>query len=171
MFFDLQCPFSRKLWAKVPELRDRFGNDYDISLHTTSLAFHRQSFPAQTAAYLIGMERGQEARERFQSALYANMERYVDAEADSMTKSQLYEVFADIAQQEGLLVDDFLEKLADREKVIMPTWREHKEALKLGVFKAPQHVINGKLLPDTESSWEIEDYERALSGLTHATYS
>ena len=175
--FDLQCPYSRTLWGKVPELRQRFGHDYSISLHTTSLAFHRQAFSAQTAAYLIGTKLGPAVRERYQTALYDNMERYVDAVADEMTRSMLHQVLADIAKEQGMLDTDehgslteqvFLEQMMDRENVIMPAWREHKEALQLGVFRAPQHVVDGKLVPDTESSWEIQDYERALDSLVQS---
>ena len=168
MFFDLQCPYSKKLWGMVPELRKKFGSDYDITTHITSLAFHRQSFPAHCAAYLIGTEKGGEARHQFESACYANIDRYVDEAAEKMNHAELNAVFATIAEEEDLFDDDeftreaFLKALSDRKKVIMPTWFEHTEALFEGVYKAPQHVINGKLVPDMDSSWGIEEYQAAL---------
>ena len=168
MFFDLQCPYSRKLWGKVPALKEHFGQDFEISLHTTALAFHRQSFPAQTAAFVIGKYKGSEIREQYQNALYDNFDKYSDDATETMTKTDLNGVFADIAQpffDETFSRDVFLEKIRDRKEVIMPTWFEHKEALVFGVFKAPQHVIEGHLVPDTESSWEIADYEEALKKL------
>ena len=86
-----------------------------------------------------------------------------------MTKKDLNHVFADIAQDffddKSFTREVFLEKINDRQEIIMPTWFEHKEALAFGVFKAPQHVIQGHLVPDTESSWEINDYEKALQKL------
>lgn len=95
------------------------------------------------------------------------MDRYVDDVADKLTKMELDEVLATIAEEEGLFDDAFtkamfLASLSDRMRVIMPTWFEHKEALAIGVFKAPQHVLNGKLIPDTDSAWDIDEYEVVL---------
>lgn len=95
------------------------------------------------------------------------MDRYVDDVADKLTKMDLDEVLATIAEGEGLFDDAFtkamfLASLSDRMRVIMPTWFEHKEALAIGVFKAPQHVLNGKLIPDTDSAWDIDEYEVVL---------
>ena len=170
MFFDLQCPYSKKLWDKVPAIKAKYGSDYKITTHITSLAFHRQAFAVHCAAYLIGIEKGGDARHAFENACFAKMDRYSDSEAvDKMTKADLDQVLATIAQEEKLLDEKgdltnekFLASLSDRIRVIMPTWFEHKEALALGVFKTPQHVLNGTLLPDTDSSWGVDDYEAAL---------
>ena len=168
MFFDLQCPYSRRLWRKVPELKFKYGSSYKITTHITSLAFHRQSFPAHCAAYLIGIEKGSDARLRFENACFAKMDRYDDDAAEKLTKTELDEVFATIAEEEGLFDNDaftkamFLASLSDRMRVIMPTWFEHKEALAIGVFKTPQHVLDGKLIPDTDSSWDVDEYEAVL---------
>ena len=169
MFFDLQCPYSKKLWNKVPALKAKYGSEYRITTHITSLAFHRQSFAVHCAAYLIGIEKGGDARHAFESACYANMDRYVDEAVEKMTKGDLEQVIATIAHEAKLLDDKggltkekFLAYLRDRMRVIMPTWFEHKEALALGVFKAPQHVLNGKLIPETDSSWGVDDFEPVL---------
>ena len=169
MFFDLQCPYSKNLWNMVPALKAKYGSEYRITTHITSLAFHRQSFAVHCAAYLIGIEKGGDARHAFESACFANMDRYADEAVEKMTKADLDEVIATIARGAKLLdvmgyftKDKFLASLRDRIRVIMPTWFEHKEALALGVFKAPQHVLNGKLIPNTDSSWGVDDFEAVL---------
>lgn len=95
------------------------------------------------------------------------MDRYVDEVAEKLTKAELDDVFATIAAEEGLFDDTFtkamfLASLSDRMRVIMPTWFEHKEALAIGVFKAPQHVLDGKLIVDTDSAWDVDEYEAVL---------
>jgi 2-hydroxychromene-2-carboxylate isomerase len=169
MYFDLQCPYSRAVWNKLPELRTRFDKDYKIATHLTSLAFHHQSFTAHSAAYLIGMEKGNEARLRFEKACFAKQDRYVDTAVEGMSKEEVRLVFATIAEEEGLFDDatmltkeDFLVSLTDHKQVVLPTWSEHKQALAAGVFKAPQHVVEGKLVPGTDSSWDMEHYEAYL---------
>jgi 2-hydroxychromene-2-carboxylate isomerase len=172
MYLDLQCPYSRAVWNKLPELRNHFGNDYNITTHLTSLAFHHQSFTAHSAACLIGAQKGKEARLLFEKACFAKQDRYVDTAVEGMTKDEVNAVFATIAEEEGIFNDstvltkeDFLVSLMDHKKVVLPTWSEHKQALAVGVFKAPQHVLRGRIVPDTDSSWEIEDYEECFKKL------
>jgi hypothetical protein len=162
------------MFGKINLLKERFGDEYKISTHITSLAFHRQSFPAHVAAFLIGKELGEDARNRFHDALYDNFEKYSDEAAETMTKADLDNVFADVAEKEGLFDTSFtrgyfLQNLRDRKEVIMPTWFEHKNALSYGVFKAPQHVINGRLLPDTDSEWGLPEFEAALAKLNESS--
>jgi len=110
---------------------------------------------------------GEEAREKFENACYASFDLYSDEATEKMTKADLHEVFGFIAEGAGLFEGEFskeifLENIGDWKGNVMPTWFEHKEALTKGVLKAPQHVLNGKLLEDTESSWDVHDYEARL---------
>jgi hypothetical protein len=168
IFFDLQCPFSKRLRQLLPAIKARYGPmGFKITTHIISLAFHRQSFPAHCVAYLVGIEKGNDCRLRFEEACYDNLDLYVDEAVTSMTKAEVNEVFASIAEKAGVFDDTFskemfVQSLQDHNRVIMPTWFEHKQALMLGVFKAPQHVLNGVLIPDTDSSWSVDDYEPVL---------
>lgn len=59
IFFDLQCQFSRTVrLEKLDAIKKRFGNEYTITTHITSLAFHRSAFLAHTAAYMVGLHGG-----------------------------------------------------------------------------------------------------------------
>lgn len=100
------------------------------------------------------------------------MDRYGSDDAKvNMTTTDVYNVLATIAQEEGMFNDStttsftreyFLTNIGNRDTVGMPTWFEHKKALAVGVFKAPQHVINGKLLVASDSTWNVSQYETAL---------
>merc|ERR1711879_71685 len=78
MFYDLQCPFSKAAFMKLPEIRKAFGEKYEITTHIVSLAFHPQAFTAHCAAVLMGEKEGQEARAKFEKACFEKQESYMN---------------------------------------------------------------------------------------------
>ena len=172
IFFDLQCPYAKRCWGNLPAIRARFEKEYDITTHLTSLAFHPQAFPAQSAATLIGTKLGPAARDRFMDACYTHQDRYTNDGLGDARKSDVDAVFADIAQQAGLFDETkeltreiFLANLHDWDTVVMVANKEHKMALGYGVFGTPKHVIDEKLVPDTESAWGPDEWETKLKSL------
>ena len=170
VFVDLQCPFAKKCMARLPKIKERFQDKYDFSVHLTDLAFHPQAFPGHCAAYLLGVTKGPEARNRFVNECFKYQDTYSNNALGDARKSDVYNLFADIAEEAGVLNDEdglltreeFLEGMTDWEKVIKPTWEEHKVALRYGVFGTPRHVIDEKLVADTESTWGPDEWEEAL---------
>ena len=53
-------------------------------------------------------------------------------------------------------------ELGDWVNAVKPAYTEHKIALGYGVYGTPKHVINEKLVPDTESSWGPDEWEKKL---------
>lgn len=88
-------------------------------------------------------------------------------------KSEIKAVFADIAEQAGLLDDDdgvftkdrFLIEMDDWEKAVKPAYMEHNVALAYGVYGTTKHVINEKLVLDTDSTWGPEEWQEKLQML------
>ena len=85
-------------------------------------------------------------------------------------KSDVDAVFATLAQKAGVLDDAFtkeafLADLHDWESSVKPAYAEHKIALGHGVYGTPKHVIDGKLVPDTESAWGAADWAEKLKSL------
>ena len=77
---------------------------------------------------------------------------------------------ANIAEKAGVLGGDFtkeafLADLHDWESAVKPAYTEHKIALGYGVYGTPKHVIDGKLVPDTESAWGAADWAEKLKSL------
>ena len=86
--------------------------------------------------------------------------RFADAERGSCV----------IAEKSGVLDGDFtkeafLADLHDWESAVKPAYAEHKIALGYGVYGTPKHVIDGKLVPDTESAWGAVDWAEKLKSL------
>lgn len=171
VFWDLQCPFSKKNWLNFSAIRSRFESEYDFEIHLTSLLFHPQAFPAQCAAALIHCKKGDAAKRAFVDACFANQERYMNAALKDPKPSQVAAVFCSIAKETGLLEDDefneeyFLSKMNDWEEAVKPAYTEHKFALSYGVYGTPKHVIDDKLVEDTESSWGSDEWVEKLKTL------
>jgi protein-disulfide isomerase len=110
VFWDLQCPYSKISWEKLPEIRERFGIEYDFDVKLTSLAFHPQAFVGQSAACLIQNKKGSEARQKFIDACFRNQERYLNAALGDARPSEVFAVFASIAKDVEIFDDNFTEE-------------------------------------------------------------
>lgn len=168
VFWDLQCPFSRKNWSKMDEIRQRFDGHYDFEIHLTSLVFHPQAFTAQCAANLIEGQKGATAKQQFIEACFQKQDLYMNKAIGDARPSEVDAVFASIAEEAGVLDNDsftkqfFLSHLHDWEASVKPAYAEHKRALGYGVYGTPKHVLAEELVPDTESSWGAEEWSEHL---------
>jgi 2-hydroxychromene-2-carboxylate isomerase len=149
---------------------EKVGNEYDFSVYITSLQFHPQAFTAQCGASLIETTKGRTAVFKYVDACFENQELYMNAAIGDAKKSEIDQVFCLIAEKAGLLDDQFtkelfLAELHDWEKVVKPAYTEHKIALGYGVYGTPKHVIDEKLVPDTESAWGPEEWAEKLKSL------
>ena len=79
IFLDLQCPSSKRRYESLPALREAFGDSYEIRTHLTSVPYHANAFPAQSAAMVVGSVAGEAAKEAFTRACYAKQASYTHA--------------------------------------------------------------------------------------------
>jgi hypothetical protein len=171
IFWDLQCLFSKTNWELLPEIRKKFEDEFEFTIHITSLLFHPQAFTAQCAAELVEAKKGEEARMQFIDACFQNQESYMNSAVGDARRSEVDAIFADIAEQCGILdekeltKEHFLAKIHDWEIAVKPAWTNHKEALAQGVFAVPKSVIDGTLVTDSESSWGPEKWEERIKKL------
>lgn len=172
IFWDLQCPYSKKNWEHLAEIQAKFQDDYDFSIHLTSLAFHPQAFTAQCAANLIRLKRGANVQRQFIDACFIEQESFMNAAIGDARKSEIDAVFARIAEKSGALDDPslltrefFLANLHEWEPAVKPAWTEHKQALSVGVFSTPKHVIDGVLVEESESAWGAEEWAQKLASM------
>lgn len=171
IFWDLQCPYSKKSWENFPAIKSRFENEYDFTIHLTSLAFHPQAFQAQCAATLIKTYKGYNEMLKFVDACFESQESYMNAALGDCRKSEVEAVFADIAEKGGFFDDEltkekFLSECGAWEKAVKPAYTEHKLAMGYGVYGTPKYVIEDKLVEDTESSWGPDEWAEKLNTIT-----
>jgi protein-disulfide isomerase len=170
VFWDLQCPYSKKNWQNISAIQKRFENDFEFSIHLTSLVFHPQAFTAQCGASLVETYLGRRALLKYVDACFENQERYMNDALGDAKKSEIKAVFADIVDKAGifnteLTKDKFVQELDDWEKAIKPAYTEHKVALGYGVYGTPMQVINEVLIHDTESAWGAEEWAEKIQSL------
>lgn len=171
IFWDLQCPYSRRNWQKLAELRTKFAADYEFTVYITSLAFHPQAFTAQCGAALIENKKGRDAMFQYVDACFEKQESFMNATIGDARKSEIDAVFASIAESAGVFDDanfrkeDFLSGLHDWETAVKPAYAEHKIALRYGVYGTPKHVVDEELLEDTESDWGVKEWDEKLKAL------
>jgi hypothetical protein len=167
---DLQCPYSKVSWEKLPEIQQQFRNDYTFEIKLTSLVFHPQSFIGQSAACLIEKHKGSEDRIKFIDACFQNQEQYLNAAVGDARPSEVNTVFGSIAKGVGIFdsnftEDYFLAHIRDWDESAKPAYIEHKEALKRQIYGTPKHVIGDYgLITDSESSWGAEEFTKHLEG-------
>ena len=173
VFWDLQCPYSKISWEKLPEIQQHFGTQYDFEIHLTSLVFHAQSFMAQSAACLIERKKGSDARLKFIDACFRNQDRYLNAAVGNARPSEVAAVFASIAKEAVLLDDDqfteefFLTHINNWEEAAKPAYTEHKEALQLQIYGTPKHVVGEHgLVADTESVWGVSEWTEKFKSMS-----
>lgn len=172
VFWDLECPFARKNWEQLPAMKQEFDSQFDFRIHLTSLAFHPRAWIGQCAAFLIRRELDETAWHTFVDACYQQQHLFKDDLPKDARPSEVAAIFADIAQGADLFTTTpeftrkyFLEHVMDWTEIIKPTYQEHKYALEQSVFGTPKHVIDGQLVPDTESSWGVKEWQEKLQAM------
>ena len=166
--WDLQCPYSKRNWEMLDSIKERFQDEYDFSIHLTSLAFHPQAFTAQCGASLVETYKGREALLKYVDTCFENQHLYMNAALGDARKSEIKAVFADIAEKAGVLDEEtftketFLAEIENWEKAVKPAYTEHKFALGYGVYGTPKQVINDKLIAESESAWGPDEWAEKL---------
>eukprot|EP00808_Paulinella_micropora_P024261 g55025.t1 len=175
VFVDLQCQYSRRLYMEhLEKIKKAFEPEFNITVHLTSLNFHHQAFFAQKAAKVISINLGEASRKVWIDRCFKEQTKYMDDACCDMSKKRINALMADLAEEAGLLIKDgdapegkmkradFLAQMDDFQKIVLPTWREIKEAIAYGVSSAPSHVVQGKKMESSESDWAIRDYQNKL---------
>jgi hypothetical protein len=110
-FLDLQCPYSLTCSDQLAAIRERFGSEYGISIHLTSLLFHPQALPAQCAACMIEGKKGTEAKLKFVNACSANQDKYMNAATGDSRPSEVHaRIFDDEFTEEDVCAKSAIEK-------------------------------------------------------------
>jgi hypothetical protein len=114
------------------------------------------------------------SRNKLIAALFEKQENFTTASTKNLTRGQILQIFEGIAgETDGVLDGEdgrsfkstFAEKCSNWEDAVMPAWAEQKKALGHGVTSAPSHVIDGRLVADTDSTETVKEWEAVLPTL------
>lgn len=78
--------------------------------------------------------------------------------------TQTFAIFAEIAARAcGCDKESVIGAAQDWEAATSPAWSEMKVGIAAGVAGSPKHVIDGKIVADTDSGWGVAEWKAKLA--------
>ena len=127
---DAQCPYCRRLWPTLKQLREKFPGQVRIAIKQHPLPFHKQARLAARAE-LAAQEQGK----------YWEYKDRLMANGQGLDRASLIA----LAGKVGLDVDKFTAAL-DSDRFDKRIDAESREAMKIGATGTPASFINGRYL-------------------------
>ena len=162
LFFDLQCPYSKKSWDTIgSEIENEIGDIYEVVFHPICLSHHRQSWD-MTRAFFATLSYDLSKAMGFLNLIYGDHEQFYNANWKEKDQN------AFISHLSGLvspLIDvpqkDFIERLESDEIFAKSKPSIHFSVAKQ-VWSTPTIVYKGDHLDQLSSSSSISDWKKIL---------
>ncbi|XP_022079229.1 uncharacterized protein LOC110973071 [Acanthaster planci] len=168
VFVDLICPESKQAWPAFKKVADYYnsGSAVQVSLETITfpLPYHRASFPAAQASYILRFLKGAASYMWF-DYIFEHQSKYYNDAILNTKQSEIHTMLAkDIAASTGVAMSDILTHFEDldssrEEEIVM--W---KYACSRTVSGTPFVFINGVRV-DFWTSWTLDDWRRVIDPL------
>ena len=165
MFFDIECPFSKKGWQTVLQVAKAYSPDLVyLILYPMTLGNHRQSWDATKAAIAISDNDTNKFID-FVSYLFERQSEFANEASKDKTQTDWHNMLADYAVATGWSDrDKFLELLNSKEvysKARIPA----RFATIRGVWSTPTFYINGAEAADLSSQSSLQQWQDAIDSL------
>ena len=165
MFFDLECPFSKKGWQTVIEVTQAYAPEKVCWIfQPMGLSNHRQSWDATKAAIAAGQD--SQKFIDFVSYLFQHQSEFANEASKDITQTQWHDMLADYALDatEFSDKDEFIKLLNSKEiydKARVPA----RFAIVRGVWSTPTYFINGAEATDLSSQSSLKDWQEKIDSL------
>lgn len=162
IYLDLQCPYSRTMYNKLPDLKAAFGEEFEMIVRYTALPFHFSAYPALQMIHVPEVD-----RDAFAKKCFEEQERFYNAKTATLNREQIYEILAELAIESGCTLQkkELVEKAQDWKLATLPAWVEMKEAIRDRVMGTPISAIDDVVVEGTESAWGVEEWRAKLATL------
>ncbi|MEL6911939.1 MAG: thioredoxin domain-containing protein [Cyanobacteria bacterium J06598_4] len=166
MFFDLECPFSKKGWQNIMQVVSAYSPDQiSLVLQPMTLGNHRQSWDATKAAIAVA---GDDA-DKFVSFVNFILDRqteFANEASKDTTQTEWQQTLADYALDSTEMSDkaEFLQLLNSKEvyaKARIPA----RFATIRGVWSTPTFFINGAEASNLSSKSSLADWQSQIDSL------
>ncbi|MEL7008768.1 MAG: thioredoxin domain-containing protein [Cyanobacteria bacterium J06648_1] len=166
MFFDLECPFSKKGWQNIMQVVSAYSPDQiSLVLQPMTLGNHRQSWDATKAAIAVA---GDDA-DKFVSFVNYILDRqteFANEASKDTTQTEWQQTLADYALDSTEMSDkaEFLQLLNSKEvyaKARIPA----RFATIRGVWSTPTFFINGAEASNLSSKSSLADWQSQIDSL------
>jgi len=166
MFFDLECPFSKKGWQTLMKVRSAYdAAEVYFILQSMTLGNHRQSWDATKAAIAIA---GDDAEKfvSFVSYLFDRQEEFANEASKDRTQTQWQDLLADYALDatEWSDKEKFIELLNSKDIYSQARIPARFAAMK-SVWSTPTYFINGAEATDLSSQSSLQDWRSQIDSL------
>jgi protein-disulfide isomerase len=165
LFFDLQCPYSKKAWDVIGEsVQNGWPDQFSIYFQPICLSHHRQSWDLTRA--LLAIDRIDVSRSlAFIDHVYSNQEQFYNADWRTKGQDEFLNYLATSCQKIiDLSVSEFVEKMESDDNYSRSKKSIHYAAIKQ-VWSTPTFMFNDVPAAELDSSSSIDDWNRFISGL------
>ena len=166
MFFDLECPFSKKGWQTILQVVKAYSPEQlYLILQPMTLGNHRQSWDATRAAIAVA---GDDS-EKFVSFVNYILDRqaeFANEASKDTTQTQWQEMLADYAIDATAWSDkDKFIKLLNSKDIYSQARIPARFAAQRGVWSTPTYFINGAEATDLSSQSSLADWQKQIDSL------
>ncbi|NEP20185.1 MAG: thioredoxin domain-containing protein [Leptolyngbya sp. SIO4C1] len=166
MFFDLECPFSKKGWQTLMQVMQAYAPEqvYFI-LQPMTLSNHRQSWDATKAAIAVAGDCADRFVE-FVSYVFEHQSDFANEAFKDKTQTDLHRLLASYAVDATEWEDKakFAEQL-NSEAVYKQARIPARFATMRGVWSTPTFFLNGAEATDLSSKSSVKDWQEAIDAL------
>lgn len=165
VFFDIQCPHSKRAWPTLIALLDYYkSKPVSVSAHLITLSNHRQAWDMSLALFSVA---NGDARTFFEfvSFLFERQEQFYNAKFLHKTHQDLTELAADFAHQYAEVDKEaFLEKMASHE-IYIAARTPIRFAATRAVWATPTFFINNADDVPVNHDSSLQDWQDVIDPL------
>ena len=164
MFFDLECPFSKKGWQTILQVAEAYSAEQIyLILYPMTLGNHRQSWDATKAAIAIA---GDDTDKfiNFVSYLFDRQSEFANEASKDRTQTQWHDLLATYAVDatEWSNKEQFIELLNSKE-IYSQARIPARFATLRGVWSTPTYFINGAEASDLSSQSSLREWQDTIN--------
>jgi hypothetical protein len=165
LFFDLQCPYSKKSWDVIGEsVLHGWHEEFCIYFQPICLSHHRQSWDlARALSAINGVDESRGLA--FINYVYSNQEQFYNAAWKTKGQDEFLNYLATCSQKVvDLSASEWVEHIESDDNYSMSKKSIHYAAIKQ-VWSTPTFLFNDVPVAELNSSSSLDDWNDTLSGL------
>ena len=166
MFFDIECPFSKKGWQTILKVAQAYrAEQLHLILQPMTLGNHRQSWDATKAAIAVA-EDDTDKFINFVSYIFDHQSEFAGDTFKDKTQTDWHYLLASYAVDatEWKDKDRFVE-LLNSEEIYKQTKIPARWAIVRGVWSTPTFFINGAEAIDLSSQSSLQDWQDKINSI------
>ena len=164
MFFDIECPFSKKGWQTILQVAKAYSPDLVyLILYPMTLGNHRQSWDATKAAIAVADNDTNKFID-FVSYLFERQSEFANEASKDKTQTDWHNMLADYAVATGWGDRDKFLELLNSEEVYSKARIPARFATIRGVWSTPTFYINGAEA-DLSSQSSLQQWQDTIDPL------